>query len=200
MKFAYYLILSGLFFSSISCQKISKKQKEIERNCDINISDLKLIYTKDTSKIKAPKYFSSVIQLKMSLSITNNSKDSIFVKFNDLFSTDFNCEIIGEIKGFRGFKFYTYPFLYQIGLIANHSVIGPGQKVKCDLESPILDLFLNKDIIDINNFYNKLDSIRVFVMFAKNNCKVELNTIGIKKSIEQIDPVCIGTFNLIHQF
>ncbi len=192
-KITIFIFLMSLI---ISCDKFIKNDLILQNSSTVQLTELTLNYTKDTSFEKNQIEFNSVINLKITFSITNNSNDSFKIKFNDLYRSDYNFELIGEIQGISPFKFYLYPLMFQHIIWVNRTFILPGETVVFNIETPILDILHNKKNEDIKAWFKKLDSLKVIIQSVHDSSiKKEMKSIGSKKILRQIDPPCLGKFN-----
>ena len=190
-----WLVVLISFLGLISCKQLSKNERLIFEDCNVEVTEIKFVYVKDPIYPEERSNFWTVFQLKIKLAVTNNSGKVVNLKFNNIYTDDYNCEIHGELPGFKPFIFYHYPFRFKYKLEYINPEIQANEKRTGSLESPLLPLEIISNY-PISSMDSKLDSLKLYLTFKGNNeLKKEIITKNIIRSIGKVKPHAIGAYN-----
>ena len=190
------LLFIFLFCLISSCKQIEQKEKTesndelIAKYCDIEIDKIAVVTTQDSNRIKHGLEYGCILGLKLFYSITNNSDKPVTIRLNSLF--DDNSFIIkGELKGHYGFKFYPYPFMNTKWSMGYSNPINPGQSVRGDLSTPILEVLQSDRIPKTEIWLKDVDSIRIYMKSPTDSLfKKEFGRTNMKKEHIKIQYPC----------
>lgn len=178
----YLLILCFL-----GCSNEKSNIKIIKNNGKVTCDSIQMIYIQDTLSQYNPLFYFQIY-----LSIFNKGDSTFRLKFNNLFSSNYNCDVICELPNLPKFKFYSYNFMLNKSSIVNFEKIIPNRKDYCWLFTPIVNGFTNTSPNYVNNIFTSLDSIKMYIEFTELDLVDSLNLICKHKSIVRITPPCIG--------